>query len=111
MVRTESTERRWKGKAIVASHNDDGDRIPSEYNAEDSRGSPLNDVWYVPIVAPSGHERSGYPTQKTEALLEKFIQGNSNPERSEEHTSELQSLMRISYAVFCLKKKNKCTTH
>src|SRR3546814_5482874 len=28
------------------------------------------------------------------------------PSRSEEHTSELQSLMRISYAVFCLKKKN-----
>src|SRR3546814_9658565 len=31
--------------------------------------------------------------------------------RSEEHTSELQSLMRISYAVFCLKKKKKKTTH
>src|SRR3546814_10168029 len=32
---------------------------------------------------------------------------NQEPEpRSEEHTSELQSLMRISYAVFCLKKKN-----
>src|SRR3546814_3984197 len=31
-------------------------------------------------------------------------------DRSEEHTSELQSLMRISYAVFCLKKKNK-TNH
>src|SRR3546814_4732005 len=30
--------------------------------------------------------------------------------RSEEHTSELQSLMRISYAVFCLKKKNKRIT-
>src|SRR3546814_1593829 len=30
--------------------------------------------------------------------------------RSEEHTSELQSLMRISYAVFCLKKKNKYYT-
>src|SRR3546814_4935719 len=30
--------------------------------------------------------------------------------RSEEHTSELQSLMRISYAVFCLKKKNNITT-
>src|SRR3546814_3695970 len=30
--------------------------------------------------------------------------------RSEEHTSELQSLMRISYAVFCLKKKNKYNT-
>src|SRR3546814_2194441 len=31
--------------------------------------------------------------------------------RSEEHTSELQSLMRISYAVFCLKKKTQKTTH
>src|SRR3546814_9745068 len=31
--------------------------------------------------------------------------------RSEEHTSELQSLMRISYAVFCLKKKKKITKH
>src|SRR3546814_3441988 len=31
--------------------------------------------------------------------------------RSEEHTSELQSLMRISYAVFCLKKKHHTTTH
>src|SRR3546814_1171019 len=31
------------------------------------------------------------------------------PDRSEEHTSELQSLMRISYAVFCLNKKNKNT--
>src|SRR3546814_6082054 len=30
--------------------------------------------------------------------------------RSEEHTSEIQSLMRISYAVFCLKKKNKIRT-
>src|SRR3546814_3544595 len=36
----------------------------------------------------------------------------SNPARSEEHTSELQSLMRISYAVFCLKKKQNMTqTH
>src|SRR3546814_5814844 len=33
--------------------------------------------------------------------------GLLNPPRSEEHTSELQSLMRISYAVFCLKKKKK----
>src|SRR3546814_1475906 len=32
-------------------------------------------------------------------------------DRSEEHTSELQSLMRISYAVFCLKKKTNKETH
>src|SRR3546814_8150336 len=35
----------------------------------------------------------------------------SKPRRSEEHTSELQSLMRISYAVFCLKKKKKANEY
>src|SRR3546814_4304618 len=35
---------------------------------------------------------------------------SQRPERSEEHTSELQSLMRISYAVFCLKKKTDTKT-
>src|SRR3546814_10753700 len=40
--------------------------------------------------------------------LDKYLPSGSG--RSEEHTSELQSLMRISYAVFCLKKK-KHTTH
>src|SRR3546814_5974604 len=37
-------------------------------------------------------------------------QGPARAQRSEEHTSELQSLMRISYAVFCLKKKNHYKT-
>src|SRR3546814_2541317 len=36
-------------------------------------------------------------------VTDRFV--NGDPSRSEEHTSELQSLMRISYAVFCLKKK------
>src|SRR3546814_6465700 len=36
--------------------------------------------------------------------------GQDALQRSEEHTSELQSLMRISYAVFCLKKKTKTTS-
>src|SRR3546814_6088445 len=39
--------------------------------------------------------------------LERAAEAFLLPFRSEEHTSELQSLMRISYAVFCLKKKNK----
>src|SRR3546814_9779038 len=39
------------------------------------------------------------------ASQEKYVQTNTY--RSEEHTSELQSLMRISYAVFCLKKKKQ----
>src|SRR3546814_7839562 len=44
-----------------------------------------------------------------EATSEKMAIGHvaDGRARSEEHTSELQSLMRISYAVFCLKKKNK----
>lgn len=79
MERTESTEKRWKGKAIIAAHNEAGERVPSEYNAEDSLGSPLNDVWYIPIVAPSGNERTGYPTQKPEALLSRLIEGSSEP--------------------------------
>src|SRR3546814_4256522 len=40
-------------------------------------------------------------------LLALFLFQAGNMARSEEHTSELQSLMRISYAVFCLKKKKK----
>src|SRR3546814_3682441 len=50
-------------------------------------------------------------TRKVEHNLDGLMRGDF---RSEEHTSELQSLMRISYAVFCLKKKktniNKVTT-
>src|SRR3546814_1941969 len=42
---------------------------------------------------------------EAQALLETANGFITNTSRSEEHTSELQSLMRISYAVFCLKKK------
>src|SRR3546814_9217995 len=46
------------------------------------------------------------PTAQAEAT-QKRREGSGGRLRSEEHTSELQSLMRISYAVFCLKKKNR----
>src|SRR3546814_6347737 len=55
-------------------------------------------------VDPSRHEvlrRQSRPPQRFQRM-ERLAHG-----RSEEHTSELQSLMRISYAVFCLKKKKK----
>src|SRR3546814_6177329 len=39
------------------------------------------------------------------------VTGITDALRSEEHTSELQSLMRISYAVFCLKNKNRLNAH
>src|SRR3546814_2451846 len=61
----------------------------------------------------------GAPTRLTcRPQMDAAFTAGSNPAgvRSEEHTSELQSLMRTSYAVFCLKKKNKTqmiphTTH
>src|SRR3546814_10331819 len=51
---------------------------------------------------------SNQPPQATTVTAEgpQPAPAGAPPARSEEHTSELQSLMRISYAVFCLKKKN-----
>ena len=79
MARSEETEKRWKGKSIVAAHSDDGERVPSDYGAEESKGSPLNCVWQFPIVAPSGNERTGYPTQKPRALLRRIVEVSSDP--------------------------------
>src|SRR3546814_3474330 len=58
---------------------------------KDSVPDELPDVDAIPEPEVVAEPRSRY--------------GNRSPYRSEEHTSELQSLMRISYAVFCLKKK------
>src|SRR3546814_1878454 len=52
------------------------------------------------------------PPAELDALLAPLEEAYDRLEpRSEEHTSELQSLMRISYAVFCLKKQKKQTRH
>src|SRR3546814_4329194 len=62
-----------------------------------SAGSVVPTVVVQPVI--SGSNVRGTPSRSHNSL--------SQPRRrSEEHTSELQSLMRISYAVFCLKKKN-----
>ncbi|MBM3324749.1 MAG: site-specific DNA-methyltransferase, partial [Calditrichaeota bacterium] len=54
-------------------------RIPSESLPEESEGVPLDDVWDMPIIAPSARERLGYPTQKPLALLERIVSASSNP--------------------------------
>src|SRR3546814_5845818 len=59
----------------------------------------------------AGRWAAGFDPLKTELI--NFVVGTDyrkSTERSEEHTSELQSLMRISYAVFCLKKKKNTQT-
>jgi len=45
-------------------------------------GTPIDDVWDIPIINPLSKERRGYPTQKPEALLERIIRASSNPEDS-----------------------------
>src|SRR3546814_1162123 len=58
------------------------------------------------ICRPYVHGHQGVrPPPCSEAPLNTSGSFGSDPIRSEEHTSELQSLMRLSYAVFCLKKK------
>src|SRR3546814_3919227 len=69
--------------------------------------SPSSDAHPAPLTCFSDQEldrraRTGSPARDA---IGPMLAG-SDP-RSEEHTSELQSLMRISYAVFCLKKKKK----
>src|SRR3546814_3851741 len=58
------------------------------------------------IELPDGRTVEGRVRAVTPGLA-----NDTRSARSEEHTSELQSLMRISYAVFCLKKKKKQQTH
>src|SRR3546814_7317679 len=59
------------------------------------------DGWKIKFVTYD----DGYEPARSVAVTRRLVEEDKI--RSEEHTSELQSLMRISYAVFCLKKKKK----
>src|SRR3546814_8197753 len=64
-----------------------------------------------PCRASCAAHRANDPLAEAASLRRSLHRSSALPEqRSEEHTSELQSLMRISYAVFCLKKKKKQNT-
>src|SRR3546814_8674455 len=73
------------------------------------RGLPANlFLLFVPLRRNCRSTRLRPPGQHNETLISNSAPAKNT--RSEEHTSELQSLMRISYAVFCLQnKKNKQT--
>src|SRR3546814_2396956 len=58
---------------------------------------------------PARHRKRPREVAGSEHQVQRRMAEHHGQERSEEHTSELQSLMRISYAVFCLKKKHKAT--
>src|SRR3546814_1670715 len=61
-------------------------------------------------TGPPGPKPGGNRTQRPAGHLQELLHVAPVFLRSEEHTSELQSLMRISYAVFCLKKKKTVIT-
>src|SRR3546814_1348567 len=82
-ARSEWTDHQLEMAAMLARAMADLEREQYELRAE---GSVMTSERGTPVVNP----------RKTVVQM-----------RSEEHTSELQSLMRISYAVFCMKKKNK----
>src|SRR3546814_5235902 len=93
-------------------------RIPSEKSGGDPdgprqkvAGRPLQRVSQAPLLVANPADRECH--LKTRSYTRSSSPGAAAPVfgRSEEHTSELQSLMRISYAVFCLKKKKEYTTN
>src|SRR3546814_10176911 len=84
---------RFTGVPSRQSDNVTSGRIYQEIIAKERRGDYLGaTVQVIPHVTDA-------------------IKNFARADRSEEHTSELQSLMRISYAVFCLKKKHTTTKH
>src|SRR3546814_2354262 len=98
--------------------------LPSSYlkTAADGDGDSRADIWnseadslasIANYLVKAGWKRGepwGLEVGVPATMDRRAIAGTPTSSRSEEHTSELQSLMRISYAVFCLKKK-KTTIH
>src|SRR3546814_1400272 len=104
-----------KSKTAVANSGTEVVRM-AETEATRSRRPPSRMPAITPTVRPMAEAKNsarpprmpvlpsrGHSTSETGAL-------KRTDSRSEEHTSELQSLLRISYAVFCLKKKKQTDT-
>src|SRR3546814_5710036 len=110
---------RWRGRR---GRRAVGSWFPCRFTGERCRGAETLAALTAAANALScarrqrrcdGGDMAGVPFDRHRAVvLPEWIDYNGHMNvdyRSEEHTSELQSLMRISYAVFCLKKKNTAT--
>src|SRR3546814_8806168 len=93
--------RRSAGKLIAAPQNRRGRTVELAHRPPSSRLTHLGRRWFRPAFRPGVASVAERPSQRRQGSLHQM----PHLPRSEEHTSELQSLMRISYAVFCLKKK------
>jgi len=68
-----STLATWGTNKQRAVFEKDGRRARSSTTDEATKGVPMGDVWEIGVLAPVSRERTGYPTQKPEALLERLI--------------------------------------
>ncbi len=75
---SESYMKRFGGKSQILDIVSGSRKITSE---EETKGMPLRDVWEMSIIAGVGAERTGYPTQKPEHLVERIIRICSNPDQ------------------------------
>lgn len=73
-----STLATWGTNKQRAVFEDDGRRARSSTTEEPTKGVPMGDVWEIGVIAPVSRERTGYPTQKPEALLERLVAALSN---------------------------------
>src|SRR3546814_5011718 len=92
-------------RLVLAAERNVGQRHPASPFRPQPRTAPCGEdtqfraAQMLDLARPGGEPRADRAAEKSERRR------NHHRERSEEHTSELQSLMRNSYAVFCLKKK------
>jgi len=75
MERAPSTLKRFGTSKIVSGYDEEGRRLPSRTEEEDSEGVRMDDVWDIGRVPPI---KQFFPTQKPEALLERIIKASSN---------------------------------
>src|SRR3546814_5683122 len=91
IISSDTREEKLRQSQAAIQDQHQPERLPNLLNVQDRR---LHECADKPIAVHESHEIEDHQRH-----------------RSEEHTSELQSLMRISYAVLCLKKKNRTHTH
>jgi len=73
-----STLATWGDRKQLADF-ENGQRIRSTKTKEKSPGTPMGDVWEISVIAPVAKERTGYPTQKPEALMRRIVRALSHP--------------------------------
>lgn len=74
-----STQATWGDRKQLAQFDAQGKRTRSSSTAAPSLGVPMGDVWDIGVIAPVAKERTGYPTQKPEALLERLVTALTEP--------------------------------